>query len=303
MKMVKKILLGLTAAAVIFGLAGCKRDVAGNPDIISVSFASKQASSAYSNGTNAVTRGFKTLNNDHLDAICHIENTVNVMTDAQKTSYLTNGVMGVVFNSVKDTAAHKRSFSIAAVRYNQSNNTVEAYVETFKDIDESRLEDELAPGTKASGMPDYVTNNGREGFGFTLLSSAQVNQILNAQTTTPKKIDIWIDIVANNHMATGRMGASGTYTVSFYKADPRRTKGSDNSLTYPGYDANNSIKIGNSYTIETTEVNNKINRNSSGGLSNMQADIGFYANVAPGQTLTGKWIFDAIKMEAEEIEE
>ena len=39
------------------------------------------------------------------------------------------------------------------------------------------------------------------------------------------------------------------------------------------------------------------------GLTSMQSDVGFYANVYKGQTLKGKWKFSQIKKEAEEIEE
>ncbi len=37
MKMVKKILLGLAAGALVLGLAGCKPEVAGNEDLIKIS--------------------------------------------------------------------------------------------------------------------------------------------------------------------------------------------------------------------------------------------------------------------------
>ena len=39
------------------------------------------------------------------------------------------------------------------------------------------------------------------------------------------------------------------------------------------------------------------------GLTSMQSDVGFYANVYAGQTLKGTWKLDEIKKEAEEIEE
>ena len=81
MKMVKKILLGTLAVAAILSIASCKREEGGNSSIIDVKAASSSASIDKTNDGDSVTRGFKTLQTKHLDAICHIETTVTDLVD------------------------------------------------------------------------------------------------------------------------------------------------------------------------------------------------------------------------------
>ena len=265
MKMVKKILLGLVACTTIasfvsYGL----REEAGNAGMIKVNAGSKKASIDYTNENNTVTRGFKTLQTQHLDAICHIETTVNELAkkkDADGNVAVANGTMGYIFNVVKDDN-DKYSFTIAGVRYNQDLGNIQAYVETFKGIDKNELEDELTGGKPATGSPNYGRN-----FGFQLISKTDVDSVLDAQTTSPKKLEIWIDVVANgtvkdgNSMKTptGRNGTPGTYTVSFYYEDPHRNSSATSyDLTYgENKDKTATTADGyiHSYTIESSEVN------------------------------------------------
>jgi len=77
MKMVKKILLGMVATAAILSLASCgKREEAGNSEMINVDAGSSKASIDYTNEGTDVSRGFKTLQTKHTDAICKISNTI-----------------------------------------------------------------------------------------------------------------------------------------------------------------------------------------------------------------------------------
>ena len=298
MKMVKKILLGTLAVAAILSFAGCQRETAGNDELIKVNSASSKASIDYTNDGDVVTRGFKSLNTKHLDAICKIEMEVTDLVDktVDGNKIVSNGTMGYIFNIVKG-ADEKYAFSIAGVRYNQSTGEVQAYVESFSGIEAAKLEESLEGGVVATGLPDYGKS-----FGFTLLPKAAVDALL---TATPGKITLWIDLVANGKASADataypqgreRAGKDGSYTVSFYAADPaRKSSATTYDLTYT-----NPAPLKTCY-VEADNVNAKYD--ATKGLTSMQSDVGFYANVYAGQTLKGTWEFSEIKKEAEEIEE
>lgn len=283
MKMVKKILFGTLVAVTLAALVGCKPEAGGNSDMFDVGGLGDKATVNYENG-DSLTRGFKTLKTPHLDAICKIETTINEIAAADLTKKVTNGVMGVIFNYKEDEEAGTASFSIAGVRYNQKKAKVEAYVETFKDVDVDALEDELPAGKHATGTLTYAAT----AFGAEL----------DGDFVSDKKMTIWIDIIANDGTTDGRTGAEGTYTVNFYAKNPERKKGTNNALSWK-----DGVTPVATWTIEAAEVNNKIGEGTNKKLTNMQADIGFYANIQPNETLIGSWNFDAISKEAEEIAE
>ncbi len=292
MKMVKKILLGLTAAATLMTFVSCQREEAGTKDMIDVNGGSSKASIDYKNDGDSLARSFKSLNNKHLDAICHIKMTPTELADK---NHKTNGVMGFIFNIVKNETTGKYSFTIAGLRYNQETKQVQGYVETFKDVEGDKLNSELPTGIKAEGNKTYA-----DAFGFDLYKTT-------ASSGLPP-VDVWIDVVANNGASEGRgagnAASAGTYTVTFYDADPQRTKGTGDTLTYKNIGTESGkARVLYQGTVKASEVNNKIGDGTNAKLSNMQADLGFYANVQPKENLKGEWKFDAIKMEAEEIEE
>ena len=311
MKMVKKILLGTLAVAAILSIASCKREEGGNSELIQVNTASSKASIDYTNDGDSVTRGFKTLQTKHLDAICHIETTVTDLVDktVNGNKILSSGTMGYIFNLVKNEETNKYSFTIAGARHNKVAGTIEAYVESFKDVAADKLEEQLDGGVKATGL-----TYGSDDFGFTLVTKAQLDAMLNGQTSTPKKLDLWIDVVANGQEkknntlvdAAGRDGTAGTYTVSFYWKDPVR-KSSANSYDLKYVDGNSAAPstyaagLLSRCTVLAANVNAPYNEEK--GLTSMQSDVGFYANVYAGQHLVGSWQFSEIKKEAEEIEE
>ena len=296
MKMVKKILLGLVTGALVLGFVGCKPPEGGDSDAIDTwgQTASINEETGGKNETEAVKRGFTMLKTKHLDAMLHITNTPNVIESPRdEAGKKTNGVMGYIFNYKEDEATQKSSFTVAAVRYNQYNGKVEAYVDTFSNIDNAKLSTEnFGNGVKATGIPAYNA----DGF-FTLVDKATVTEVLAENNGN---LDIWIDVVANDGKSVGRTGTAGTYTVRFFGADPDRKKKTGNGLEYKNASA---VKLAEA-TIEVANVNNPFKKagEEEGKLTNMQSDIGYYFNVAKGNTLTGKWAFSAIKMEAEEIE-
>ena len=295
MKMVKKILLGLVTGALVLGFVGCKPPEGGDSNAINEG--SIFSSKADINETNAsaddVNRGFSMLNTKHLDAMLHITNIVNKIDNpANNLTNKTNGVMGYIFNYTENEETQKASFSIAGVRYNQYNGNVEAYVDTFENIDKSKLSKEDFTGKKADG----ITYNGQTGF-FTLVEKDLVDPILAANNN---KLEVWIDIAANDGVSEGRKGAAGSYTVKFFGEDPQRDKKTNNGLVYKNANAEPLATA----VIKADDVNNPFVKEgeTEGKLTNMQSYIGRYYNVARKNTLTGSWEFSEIKMEAEEIE-
>ena len=294
MKMVKKILLGLVAGALVLGFVGCKPPEGGDSDAIAeTSTFSKSASIDTENEGESLMRGFKALNTKHLDAILHIQNKVNKI-ETPSNNLKTNGVMGYIFNMNEE----QTSFTIAAVRYNQKTGNVDAYVETYSGVDPTKLEKEdFSNGVKATGSPAYS-----DGFGFKLVDKSIVDEILAAEEGTENEglLDIWIDVIANDGESVGRKGTAGTYTVRFFGADPQRKKKASNGLEYKA----DELELLKEVTVLADNVNNKFVKDGeeSGKLSNMQSYMGYYYNIQAGQKLTGNWKFDALKMEAEEIE-
>ena len=297
MKMVKKILLGMALTVAVISFVSCGKVVGGEDDAIDNSTFSKDASIDKENDTGDLIRGFKTLNTKHLDAILHITNTINKI-DTPSAALKTNGVMGYIFNMAEDENK-KWAFTIAGVRYNQLTGNVDAYVESFKDIDATKLESaDFTGAVKAKDSPTYT-----DGFGFTLVPKSAVDALLTAEKGTEKEnqLDVWIDVIANDGESVGRKGTAGTYTVRFFAEDPGRTKKSSNGLEYKNADVEALAEV----TVLADNVNNPFVKEGEekGKLSNMQSDIGYYYNIQKDQKLTGKWKFDAIRMEAEEIEE
>ena len=282
MKMVKRILLGLAAGAVVLGFAGCK-EAGGNEDLIKVSGSS--ASIDYTNENGSVTRGFKTLGTKHLDAICHISMDVKGLNGSGQVS---NGTMGYIFNLVKNED-ESYNFTIASARYNQSTQKTEAYVETFKNVAADKLEEELSGGSHAKGDKTW------SGYGFNL----DVKPVGG-------KLDLWIDVAAQGQgMVNNKLtdyeyrtkGDAGTYIVKFFDKDPGRKLGLGSyDLTYK-----NNVTPLATLTVEKKDVNTTYD--TAKGLTSMQAETGFYANVYAGQTLSGTWKFEEIMKEAEEIVE
>ncbi len=297
MKMVKKILLGIVTAAAVLSLAGCGlRKKGGNESMIKVPLGSSKATVDETNeSTTDVSRGFKTLQTKHTDAICKITNTINGTS--------CDGVMGYIFD-YKEETDKSVSFTIAGLRIktdSDGKHFASAYVETYKNVDPETLETGSGfmklNGTKAnpiSASYDYGWGSADGNFGKILARPADVEATLAANKALGREneIDTWVELVANLGDGTeGRNGTAGTYTVNFYYNDPGRTKGTgNNKLTYD----HSEYKL--AYATVTTT-------NTAFTTELPQTEQGFYATVYGGQTLTGKWEFSAIKKEAEEIEE
>ena len=272
MKMVKKLLVGSLIAAAILALSGC-----GTPEPAGTKMIDANALGAsidYKNEETTLARGFEYLKQMHVDGVCYIKNPINKI-DAPSNNLKTNGVMGFIFNIVENEEAGTLSFSIAGVRLNQLTNKVEAYVETFKDVEKAKLEEDLGYGTHAK-VGTGAEAWGKDAFGF----------VLGAKDDFVKDdvFEVYIEVVANDGKTEGRMGAKDTYTVRFFKADPKRKDINETNKFKLGYKEGGADPIA-TLTIESTEVFNK----GDNGIESMEGYMGYYANVQPGQTLKGEW--------------
>lgn len=233
--------------------------------MISVMSAKNLASIDYKNNESSLMRGFTTLRDDHLDGIVHITNTINEI-ETPSESIKANGVMGYIFN-LKQDDDNKFSFSIAGFRYNQYTKKTEAYVETYKNVAADALTGSLPAGNHATGESWGIND-----FGFELGNISP----------SSGKIDIWIDVVANDGKTNGRKGTAGTYTVKFFDSDPKRNDSDDNSVGYT-----TTIEPLAVLVVAASDVSNPY----SSSLADMTSKVGCYANIQGYQRLTGTWQF------------
>ncbi|MBR5401917.1 MAG: hypothetical protein IK102_08910 [Treponema sp.] len=291
MKMVNKLLAGALVAAALFAFAGCDKPDAGTEGLIKKG-SPGNAEINYENTGDTMARGFESLATKHLDGVCAIENTINELED---TSKITNGVMGYIFGIVTDDTDKdniKYSFSIAGVRYNQKTKKVNAYVESFKDVPKADLEKQLTGGKKAKDSPQYKDANGTNdssGFGFDLGSKDDF--------VKDGVMKVWIEVIANDGTTPGRTGTKDTYTVKFFNADPKRKSGPQQApwdLEYNTGAPEAKITV----TVLADNVYAKGDK-----FTDMEADMGYYANVQPKQTMNGTWKISKTSKEAEEIAE
>ena len=285
----KKILTILAALAVALMFMGCAAEVGGNSDMIKVGGAGDKATINHENDTDGIARGFKTLKSKHLDAVCKIETTIVNIPSAElgetTGKRVTNGVMGVIFNYKENDAKTHANFSIVGTRYNQKDDKVEVYCESWTNIELSALEEEFRDGAQATSSTDISSSY--TGWGKALTASDFISG---------DKMTVWIDIIANDGATGGRNGTAGTYTINVYNADPgRKSATGANALQWT-----NGLTPKASWTIPVASVNNAY---ANSDLSTMKCKFGFYANVQPNVTFTGSWNFNKIAMEGEEIEE
>ena len=245
---------------------GGSHDEESEAAMITVMSAKNLASIDYKNNESSLMRGFTTLKDDHLDGIVHITNTINEI-ETPSESIKANGVMGYIFNLKKDDD-NKFSFSIAGFRYNQYTKKTEAYVETYKNVTADALTGSLPAGSQATGA-----TWGEDGFGFELGNISP----------SSGKLDIWIDVVANDGKTNGRKGTEGTYTVKFFGSDPQRVDSDDNSVGYT-----TTIEPLAVLVVSASDVSNPY----SSSLADMTSKVGCYASIQGKQRLTGEWQFD-----------
>ncbi len=285
MKMVKKILLGLVATAAVIGFAGCKASVEDEYKMLKVS-GDKCSIDHENKTTDKYNRGWETLKQDHVDGICKITAEIT-STSATNGS----GIFGYIFN-LKQNQDKSYNFSLAGVRF-KGNGQVQCYVSDYKNIGSKYM----------SEGNDFCDLNGKKvGEAGTAATCTEhigsgITNLVTKSYSVGDKVSIWIDVVAQDGVSTGRTGTRNTYIVKFYDEDPARTKNGDN-LTYN--------TVAPKATSTAIELNNKL----PDGVANFsatqgQSKLGFYANVYASSKLKGEWEIPTATLyhEAEEIDE
>ena len=209
--------------------------------------------------------------------------------------------MGYIFD-LKNEDDGTVSFSLAAVRFVPSSGKPElqGYVETYKNVDKSTLEGGasfkktdgssalVGSGSWTTSLNNALTNSGSV-WGKILKTSSQLRA--DAYNSDTKTASVWVELVANlNNAPANRGGVAGSYTVNFYDFDPER-KVSGNNISYK--EGATPIATADLACINAFPTNGSL----------PETEQGFYATVYAKQNLKGEWKFDAIKKEAEEIEE
>lgn len=277
MKLSRKILAAVTVAAMaVFGFTGCAEEEDEN-GMLEVS--GSNCSINYTNEkSDAYSRGFKSLKTRHYDAVCKISNT----TTANKQ--YGDGVMGYIF-ALSQNSDSTYNFGLAGVRNN--NGKVEAYVSYFSNIG----------GKYLSAGQNFADKNGII-IGKTGCLAAEHDITKEAlgdtswktiKTSAGTSFDVWINVVANDGTSEGRTGDAGSYTVSFYTADPLRTTSAIGSNTEYGAGGASAVA---EYTVPASDT----------GLVEMtKLDLGFYANVYGESTVKGTWELSDIEGDAEPV--
>ncbi len=272
MKLSRKILAAVTVAAMaVFGFTGCAEEEDEN-GMLEVS--GSNCSINYTNDTTGFSRGFKSLKTKRYDAVCKISNE----TTALKANG--DGVMGYIF-ALSQNSDKTYNFGLAGVR--NDNGTVTGYISYYTGVS----------GKYLSSGTDFADANGKVAgeTGSTCTCVDYTSPIFSTiKTSAGKSFDVWINVVANDGTSEGRTGDAGSYTVSFYTADPLRTTSAVGSNTTYGEGG-------------ATAVLTKTIPASATGLSEMtQLDLGFYANVYSTSTLKGTWSLSDIEGDGEPVE-
>ncbi len=285
MKMVKKILLGLVATAAVVGFAGCKASVEDENNMLKVS--GDKCSIDYENTTSGYSRGWETLQQDHVDGICKITAKVNNNAGSG------DGVFGYIFN-LKQNNDKTYNFTLAGVRF--LSNKIEYYVSDYKNIDGNTLSQGqdfcgtdgiVAKDSATADVTEYNTPSN----GIDTLKTMTIN--------SGDEVSVWIEVIANDGTSDNRNGTKNTYTVKFYDHDPGRITEGD-TIAYSG----------STTTLQDPKTDIDLNNPLPNGTAHFsatqgQSKLGFYANVYGNRKLTGTWQIDSSSLyhEAEEIEE
>lgn len=274
MKMVKKILLGMTAALVL-GLAGCKGITVGdqvNGEIIKGTTTKAylgDKDNGYTNEGNDWAREMQLFATKHYGAFA----ALSVEDENPNATSGGNGVLGYVFNYSENTNGTV-NFAIAGYRWYGGKH--QTYISQFYNIDTSKFSAQNFGCTTTKAAYDssvttpyeieVITGTGDEAF---------ENLGSWAKFGTDGNSTIGIEVIAND----GTDGTvKGTYTVNYYGPD----------------------KIDSKYKLienSTPDKTKTLTTSVTGYNERKQTKMGCYVNVYTGCTFKGFWRFSSIKGE------
>lgn len=264
MKLSKKIFFGaLIAAAVAF--VGCGNEGIGEDSIIKAS--GYTATIDYTNDTDAMVRAVKPVKFEHTRSICRI--TVDNVEAAGKS------VIGYVFD--KHTKNDVSDMYVLGLRVNEGK--VEYYLSFFDEVTSEQLaENQTSFGVEYGfNGSDWVKDIKNTTADYTVLSADDTSKLVN-----DNKLDCYVAVDYDDE--------TKEFGVCICKATAGLADIDD---------------VENLTDVQIEALQNAFVRGSvvaAKDPENVKGEIGFYANVVPGKTLTGSWDNTARKA-AEVVEE
>ena len=278
MKMVKKILLGLTAAAAVVSFAGCKQVDDPNEAITG---SNNDYAVDYTNDGDSIYRAYKSTSLKHAGAL------VKVTIENPEADNFSK--MGLIFD-LHDNSTNNdlKDFYIMALAGATSKKNF--YVSKFESIQDIQADNFGASTSATAGNPKETE----------IVQLIDANKISNYAKNADGSITVYLYYKAFKN-TTGDTSKGyyewGVYQFSDEQATvakaqmKQNTNGATNAtLTALGGSCLKSNTIENAFVLGT-------------GNALPQNQIAVYAMINPGKTLKGKWQFLDMYLEAEEIEE
>ncbi len=317
----KKILISsILAAAMAFGMLGCVMNEDAH-DIISVK--GDTASIDYTNTSDEVYRGFRTLRTKHTDAVAVVTiDTNKTNSNLNPDNGKSGGVFGFVFDLQKGkdtpTDATKEvevyDFTAVAVRWNNTTSKLETYVSRFEKIDPTKMDG----GSNFRDVNGIMIGQTKDKDGNSVTCKASEIEYLKGSNTTKSTsfaeingltpdsngiIKVAIEVVAelnNENKPTGK------YSVKYY----REENVSENPKEEAKENGTEKVKTGqikpNSTPLTVTGSVSTVTVPASWSATNLnrpvQTEMGFYASVYSKSSLTGSIQLPYILHEDEVIE-
>ena len=228
-------------------------------------------------------RGIKQLATKHYDSICTITITPNdfksedMEHQASKTS---NGVVGFFVGGEEITNWNNTSNGglnciLVGVRYNKSDDIIESYVSKYGNVSFSDL--------NYTDKENLVDINGNMVKKYSELTDDDKKNLVGFEKDFTNN---WVNIktdastfeVGNDYKVVIKATAkdNGEYLIEYFTADDLDDKG--------------KIKEESKAKFEVTVPGGK-ELDKSGYTERTQTNLGWYANIYPGQHLTASWKF------------
>lgn len=296
MKLAKKIMVAAIAVAA-FGLMGCNPTALGDHGMINTNFSGAEVDGV-KNENEETIRELALTAAKHSGGVWKL--TQNVNYDATNSTYnkAGDGMMGVVFDVTKNPNGTFNFFVIGTAR---NNNTDATYISYFVNIDPAKLDSPnfgcekkaasyIQIDAKKNKDKDEENSVPYEWVILDLQRGYLGTDIYNSETK-----EYSVQIAVTPKFANGEY--TGDYVVDFYKAD-----------AVIELDDNKSVKTDatpiKTKTIEKIFEPKLANNDPMKSYRDLpQNQIGYYANIYPGQTLNARFDLPSKLTINEEVEE
>lgn len=236
-----------------------------------------------SKNTKYYYRGIKQLATKHYDSICTITITPNDFDSnnmSHESSKKSNGVVGFFVGGEEITNWNNTSNGglnciLVGVRYNKSDNKIESYVSKYGNVSFSDL--------NYTDKENLVDINGNMVKQYNELSDDDKTKLVGFEKDFTNnwgniKADASTFEVGNDYKVVIKATAkdNGEYLIEYFTADDLDDKG--------------KIKEESKAKFKVTVSGGK-ELDKSGYTERTQTNLGWYANIYPGQHLTASWKF------------